>query len=248
MQEEQKQGRIDSGTSLYHLQQHAARTGMDEACNSMLFNPPSYEVVEHFNSKIIAAADQRGETFTEKHGCMRGFNGASAAKARARNTGIEHGAMMDLYESAISGTSLNHRRGNGTTSCDGFGSGSPLCRHEDSTTSVGVASAANDDSANADADAMFEYCEDGPSDNATIQEALTPDDVNELRLAVEEATMFGDQNDTIRRKKLHQLSLNLHMKELPKQTQSGLAVLERKNITDPTEKINLLLNQIQLDD
>lgn len=72
---------------------------MIDTCNAMLFNPPSYKAVEYFNDQMIAAADQRGETFTKAYGNMRSYNGAAATKSRTGNTGINHGfSFLHLYE------------------------------------------------------------------------------------------------------------------------------------------------------
>jgi len=287
MLEEQKSGLITSTTAPEQIDKYARECAMVDTCNAMLFNPPAYEAAEYFNDQMIAAADQRGETFTKEHGDMRCYKGATAAKSRASNTGINHGKLLHLYDTpsqqsnnpgriVVTGTtstgSCASRQKNVTDEiCQMRAPNPPNMTRPRSTlalasSSVAVSGGAGAATAGATtasasssaaaaggaADAstqhtMFEYSEEDPT-NITPQLSLTPPDVVELREAVEEEKMFGTDNDSTRRKKLNQLSTNLHMKELPKQTKTGLAILEKRNITSQSEKINLLLNQIQLED
>jgi hypothetical protein len=76
------------------IEKYSRECGMIDTCNAMLFNPPSYKAVEHFNDQMIAAADQRGETFTKAYGDMRSYNREAAAKSRMGNTGINHGSSF----------------------------------------------------------------------------------------------------------------------------------------------------------
>lgn len=229
MLEEQKQGHIDPSMDKEHIERYASQCGMIDACNAMLNNPPSYEVFDHFNQQMLDAADERGDTFTKGYGDMRSYNRAGAAKARADNTGIKHAAFVNLYNKPSSRATIQHHIS--TTS---------------NKSSVASSFDSRPDNASSDKyNAMFQYNANVPR-NIALPQSLTPPDVVELREAVEGEMLFGDRSDTARNKKLQILSDDLHMKELAKQTKTKLTVLRKKNIT-PVEKIDLLLNQIQLD-
>lgn len=231
MLEEQQQGHIDPSTDKDHIERYASQCGMVDACNAMLNNPPSYEVFDHFNQQMLDAADERGDTFTKGYGDMRSYNRAGAAKARANNTGIKHAAFVNLYDKPSSRANIQHHIS--TTSNKSSVASSFDSRRDNATSS---------DKYNA----MFQYNANVPR-NSALPQSLTPPDVVELHEAVEEELLFGDRSDTARNKKLQMLSDDLHTKELAKQTKTKLTVLRKKNIT-PAEKMDLLLNQIQLDD
>ena len=110
----------------------------------------------------------------------------------------------------------------------------------------GISSDSRRDNASSDKyNARFQYNANVPR-NIALPQSLTPPDVVELREAVEEEMLFGDRSDTAWNKKLQILSDDLHTKELAKQTKTKITLLRKKNIT-PAEKMDLLLNQIQLD-
>lgn len=222
---EQKRGHIDASTKKEHIEKYASDCGMIDMCNSMLRNPPPYEAFEHFNSEMNAAADPRGDTYTKAYDDMRCYGGAKNAKARASNTGIEHGKFLHLYPQTPSQNPSNRHP---TVTSDT----SSLC--ED----YAVASNA----------VVFEQSNDDIMMEAASSESLTPPDLAELRETVVGEMMFGDETDTVRNKKLQILSDELHLEEVPKQTMTKLAVLKKNNITSPKKKVDLLLKQIKLVD